>query len=84
DKAGLKIKDILLHQAGLNPFIPFYREIIDTVSGKPLPAYFSTTSTASFSIRVAENLYLRNDWTDTLYKRILQSKLTPPGKYVYS
>ncbi len=84
DKAGLKIKDILLHQAGLNPFIPFYREVIDTVSGKPLPAYFSTTSANNFSIRVAENLYLRNDWTDTLYKRILQSKLTPPGKYVYS
>jgi beta-N-acetylhexosaminidase len=84
DKAGLKIKDILLHQAGLNPFIPFYREIIDTTTGKPLPAYFSTTASKDFSSRVAENLYLRNDWNDTLYKRILQSKLTAPSKYVYS
>ena len=84
DKAGLKIKDVLLHQAGLNPFIPFYKEIIDSASGKPLPAYFSTVSSANFSSRVAENLYLRNDWQDSLYKRILQSKLTPAGKYVYS
>ncbi|TAH12367.1 MAG: serine hydrolase [Sphingobacteriia bacterium] len=84
DKAGLKIKDILLHQAGLNPFIPFYKELIDSVSGKPLPDYFSTTPTIGFTSRVAENVYLRNDWQDSLYKRILQSKLTPAGKYVYS
>ncbi len=84
DKAGLKIKDILLHQAGLNPFIPFYKELIDSVSGKPLPAYFSTEPTKGFTSRVAENLYLRNDWQDSLYKRILKSKLTPAGKYIYS
>ncbi len=84
DKAGLKIKDILLHQAGLNPFIPFYKELIDSVSGKPLPAYFSADPTKGFTSRVAENLYLRNDWQDSLYKRIVQSKLTPAGKYVYS
>jgi beta-N-acetylhexosaminidase len=29
-------------------------------------------------------LYVRNDWEDTLYKRILQSKLTAPEHYVYS
>ena len=39
DKAPLKLNDILLHQAGLNPFIPFYREVIDTVTGKPKPDY---------------------------------------------
>ncbi|MEA3426880.1 MAG: glycoside hydrolase family 3 N-terminal domain-containing protein [Bacteroidota bacterium] len=84
DKAPLKLKDILLHQAGLNPFIPFYREVIDTASGQPRPEYFATQKDAQHQFRVAENLYLRNDWQDTLYKRILQSKLTPADKYVYS
>ncbi len=84
DKSGLTIKDILLHQAGLTPFIPFYRELIDTITGNPKPAYFSTVSNSKFSSRVAEGIYLRNDWQDTLYKRILKSKLTPSGKYVYS
>ena len=84
DKAHLKLTDILLHQAGLNPFIPFYREVIDTASGKPLPQYFSTGKDAQHQYRVAEDLYVRNDWEDTLYKRILQSKLTAPGKYIYS
>lgn len=84
DKASLKLTDILLHQAGLNPFIPFYREVIDTATGNPFPQYFSTVRTPDFSYRVAEDLYLRNDWQDTMTKRILSSKLTPAGNYIYS
>ncbi|MES2331874.1 MAG: glycoside hydrolase family 3 N-terminal domain-containing protein [Bacteroidota bacterium] len=84
DKAPLKLTEILLHQAGLNPFIPFYREVIDTTTGKPLPQYFSTVKDAQHQYRVAEGLYLRNDYQDTLFKRILKSKLTAPEKYVYS
>jgi beta-N-acetylhexosaminidase len=84
DKAPLRLKEILLHQAGLYPFIPFYREVIDTVTGKPFQQYFSTVKDASHQYRVAEGIYVRNDWQDTLYKRILQSKLTAADKYVYS
>ncbi len=84
NKAPLKLTDILLHQAGLNPFIPFYREVIDTATGKPFPQYFATEKDAQHQFRVAEGLYIKNSWQDTLYKRILQSKLTAPDKYVYS
>ncbi|MBV9989508.1 MAG: serine hydrolase [Chitinophagaceae bacterium] len=84
DKAPLKLTDILLHQAGLNPFIPFYREVIDTVTGKPLPQYFSNNWDEGHRYRVAEGLYLRNDWQDSLYQRILRSKLGAPNKFVYS
>jgi beta-glucosidase-like glycosyl hydrolase/CubicO group peptidase (beta-lactamase class C family) len=84
DKAPLKLKDILLHQAGLNPFIPFYREVIDTATGLPKPEYFSKEKDATHQFRVAEDIYVRNDWQDSLYQRILKSKLTPAGHYVYS
>jgi beta-glucosidase-like glycosyl hydrolase/CubicO group peptidase (beta-lactamase class C family) len=84
DKAHLKIEDILLHQAGLVPFIPFYKETIDTVTGIPNPEIYSDSSVAPFTIKVAKNLYLRKDWNDTMFKRILKSPLTTPGKYVYS
>ena len=83
NKAPLKIEDILLHQAGLVPYIPFYKEAIDS-TGKPYAKYFSSTYSDSFNVRVAENLYLRNDWNDTMYHRILQSPLGPKNKYVYS
>jgi CubicO group peptidase (beta-lactamase class C family) len=84
DKEDLKIEDILLHQAGLVPFIPFYRETIDTATGIPNPNIYSDKPKPGFSIRVAENIYMRNDWQDTMIKRILQSPLGRHGRYVYS
>ena len=84
DKAPIKVKDILLHQAGLTPFIPFYRELIDTVTKQPLPAYFSSNAKVDFSTRTAEGMYLRNDFRDTIVKRILQSKVSNTGKMIYS
>jgi beta-glucosidase-like glycosyl hydrolase/CubicO group peptidase (beta-lactamase class C family) len=84
DKAGLKISEVLLHQAGLNPYISFYRETIDTVTGLPSPAYYSDKQDEQFSIPVARNLWLRRDWNDSMLKKIVQSKLGPEGKYVYS
>ncbi len=84
DKVSLRIDDILLHQAGLVPFIAFYRETIDSATGVPNPAIFTDKPKENFRIRVAENVYMRNDWQDTMISRILKSPLGPQGKYVYS
>lgn len=82
NKEDLKIDDILLHQAGLVPFIAFYKETIDG-SGAPNPAIYSSKPQKGYGVRVAENIYLRNDWQDTMLYRILKSPLGPK-KYVYS
>ncbi len=84
NKAGLQIDDILLHQAGLVPFIPFYKETIDSITGTPNPAIYSDKPKPGFTVRVAENIYMRNDWNDTMFSRILKSPLGPPNRYVYS
>jgi CubicO group peptidase (beta-lactamase class C family) len=83
DKKNLSIKKILLHQAGLVAYIPFYKETIDS-AGKPLPSLYRDEESDSFSVRVAQNLYLRNHYIDTMYQRILNSKLGPMDKYIYS
>jgi beta-glucosidase-like glycosyl hydrolase/CubicO group peptidase (beta-lactamase class C family) len=83
NKASLKLWDILLHQAGLKAFIPFYRETVDA-SNNPLPTVYHTSPDTLYSIRVAANLYIRKDWEDTIMKRILTSPLEPKGKYIYS
>ena len=83
NKEHLTIENILLHQAGLVAYIPFYKETIDE-KGVPLAGYYSTAKKDSFGIRVAKNMYMRNDWRDTLYKRILQSPLGKTNRYVYS
>lgn len=83
NKENLLIGNILLHQAGLVSYIPFYKETIDS-SGAPFSQYYAVKQSDSFGIRVAENLFMRNDWRDTLYQRILQSPLAATGKYIYS
>ena len=83
NKSNLIVEDILMHEAGLISYIPFYKETVDA-AGKPLPAVYTTTATDSFNIAVAQNLYMKNAWRDTIYKRILMSNVGPRGKYIYS
>jgi beta-N-acetylhexosaminidase len=84
DKEGLRIRDILLHQARLKSFIPFYRETIDTATGVPKDGYYRNTPGQGYDIRVTEGMYLRNDFRDTMYRRMVQSKLEKPDNYIYS
>ena len=84
DKDSLRIWDILLHQAGLVPDVVFYKETVDSSKEQyPLPLYFTNKPDSVHGVRVAENLYLRNDWQDTMNLRVVQSKLGT-RKYVYS
>ncbi|MEQ1552977.1 MAG: glycoside hydrolase family 3 N-terminal domain-containing protein [Ferruginibacter sp.] len=83
NKQNISVENLLLHQAGLVPYIPFYKEVIDSF-GKPLPTVFSNTLNDTFGIKVADNLYMKNAWKDTMYKRIILSPVGPTGKYVYS
>lgn len=83
NKETLIIENILLHQAGLQAFIPFYKETIDT-AGTPFPSLYRTEQSDSFNTRVSSHLYLRKDWNDTMYKRLVESPVGPAGKYVYS
>lgn len=84
DKASLKIRSVLLHQAGLVSFIPFYKETINKETGKPKPGYYQSYQDKTFAIPVGEKMFMRKDITDTLYKRIIDSKLGPQDKYIYS
>jgi CubicO group peptidase (beta-lactamase class C family) len=84
DKDTLRISDILMHQAGLVPDVVFYKETVDSSKEQyPFPWIFAQKPDSTHSVRVAENLYLRNDWRDTMDLRVRQSPLGP-RKYVYS
>ncbi|HEX2848634.1 MAG TPA: glycoside hydrolase family 3 N-terminal domain-containing protein [Chitinophagaceae bacterium] len=84
NKANLLIKDILLHQAGLIPFIQFYKETLDPATGLPNPAIYASSYSPQFPLRVANGMYIRSDWRDTLRSRILTSRLGAKNAYVYS
>ncbi|MFT3902824.1 MAG: glycoside hydrolase family 3 N-terminal domain-containing protein [Niabella sp.] len=84
NKAGLTLENILWHQAGMVPFIPFYKETLDA-DGNPRPDLYRYEPTEGFRTQVASNLYIRDDWKDTIWNRILASAVIPQGKkYEYS
>jgi CubicO group peptidase (beta-lactamase class C family) len=83
DKANVKIRDVLLHQTGFVPDVIFYKYVRDSITHRPDPSLLSTEK-PGFNIRVADNMYLRNDWRDTMRQQILDSKVGPSHKYVYS
>ncbi|MCF3111133.1 serine hydrolase [Niabella sp. CC-SYL272] len=83
-KAKLTLEDIILHQAGMVPFIPFYKQTLNP-DGTVRPDLYRSTATEGFTTQVARNLYIRNDYKDTIWKTILESPVETPGKkYVYS
>jgi beta-N-acetylhexosaminidase len=84
DKAGLKLTDILLHQAGLPAGINFWGKTLDPQTKRPSPVYYNDVSKPGFTKPVAAGLYLRNDWEDTMMKMIADVPLGVKGKYVYS
>jgi CubicO group peptidase (beta-lactamase class C family) len=84
DKADLRLRDILLHQARLKSYIPFFRETVDSATGAPRDAFYRTARAPGYGIEVTEGMYLRDDFRDTMYRRIRQSPLEKPDNYIYS
>lgn len=85
NKEGLKLWDIILHQAGLKSFIPFYKETVNATDGNgPNWAFYTQKPDSTHGVRVADRMFMRNDWVDTIYSRILTSSLEPGNKYIYS
>jgi beta-N-acetylhexosaminidase len=82
NKKKIKVKDVLLHQAGLVAFIPFYKETL-YANGFVNDSLYSKQPNDSFNFMVADSMYMRNSWYDTIYKRIYASPVAGK-KYVYS
>lgn len=83
DKERLVIKDLLLHQAGLKSWIPFYTSTIDSTRTPDYNIYRSKPDVV-YNVPVAKDLYMKKDYKDTIWKTILTVPLENKGRYVYS
>ncbi len=83
NKASIKLKDLLTHEAGLKAWIPFYKYTLDE-NNRPMKYYYSKDSSAQYFIPIAKNLYGNQKMLDTVWKVILNSPLETKGRYVYS
>ena len=48
DKSNLLLKEMLAHQSGLYPWIPFYKETLDSINHDPLSSFYSKKKTNFF------------------------------------
>ena len=79
---NIVLRDMLSHQAGLVSWIPFYKNTL--VKGMPRFDIYSQAESPLYNNRVAENLYIKADYSDTILSRILATPLKTPGRYKYS
>jgi len=80
NKSGLRIEELLTHTAGLQSFIPFYQNLMtDTMRTR----YLSNVKSGTFTVPIANHLFLNYEYQDTIRKIIYESELKPK-KYLYS
>ncbi len=84
NKETITIKSMLSHYAKLRPWEPFYYHTLDSVTKKPHPKYYRKTLSEKFNIKVANNLYLRSDYQDSIQATIKDSELLERLRYRYS
>lgn len=77
NKAKVKLRDVMLHQAGFVPFIPFYQNLDATDT--------SSDSSARYPTKIADGIFIRkNFYNEVMWPQMLASPLKSAGKYVYS
>lgn len=84
NKANITLQQMLSHYARLKAWIPFYRNTLNDKGNGVSPKYYSNLAAKEFSVKVAENLYMRQDYTDTIFKIIRESDLNRRLEYKYS
>lgn len=78
---NIHVIDLLTHRSGFVPFIPFWKESLSNNDGL---SNYSKDSTAFYNIRVADSLFIRNDYPEKMRNIMMNSELKNLGKYIYS
>ncbi|GAB1858031.1 glycoside hydrolase family 3 N-terminal domain-containing protein [Flavobacteriaceae bacterium MHTCC 0001] len=84
NKKSITVKQMLSHYARLRPWEPFYYHTLDTVTKRPDKKYYRTKKEKGFTVEVAKNLYMKNDYQDSIQKIIKDSELLDRLRYRYS
>lgn len=73
----IPVREVMLHQAGFIPYIPFHDAVKATDH--------SADSSEAFPTKVADGYFIRKDYfKDVMWPRMLNAPIRTRGKYVYS
>ena len=84
EKSDLNIKEMFSHQSGLFPWIPFYKKTLDSVTKKPISFLYKNSKNGLFTVKVTEELFLKETFLDSINSDIINSDLLEGKSYVYS
>lgn len=82
DKSAMTVREVMAHQAGLLPWIPFYKRTLK--GGEPDTAIYSHVYSERFPDKVADRLYIRSGYKDVIFDSIAHSPLSGSLSYKYS
>lgn len=83
DKRDLTLREILAHQAGLEPYIIFLDKVIKK-NGKLKGRFIKRTKKNRFQNKAYEGLYVKNRFNRKMYRMINRSAVSNEKKYRYS
>lgn len=86
NKSRMTIGEVMSHRAGLAAYIPFYKMTLVKEDGQVFPSnfYYNQTPSDSFSIHVADQLYMKNTYVDEMWRQIIDSPVNNRKRYLYS
>ncbi|PWS27419.1 beta-N-acetylglucosaminidase [Pedobacter yonginense] len=74
---NIQVREVMLHQAGFIPYIPFHNYI--------KTGDYSRDSSAAFPTKVADNYFIKKGFfKDFMWPKMLNSPIKTRGQYVYS
>ncbi|MGI9549816.1 MAG: serine hydrolase domain-containing protein, partial [Aurantibacter sp.] len=82
-KKDLSVREVLAHQAGLEPYIVFLNEVTKK-NGKLKKRWIRDRPSSKYNERAFENLYIKDYFKKKIYQKIGQSKVSEEKKYKYS
>ena len=81
DKGNIRLIEFLAHQSGMTSWIPIYKKTCK--DNRPDMRYFREYIDEEHTVRVAQNLYISEDFKYQIYDTIMKSELKEK-KYKYS
>jgi len=82
NKEHITILDVMLHQAGLQAFIPMYKSTL--IEGKPNPLIYASLADSNYTLQVAPALFIHKDYEQFIWQTIINSDVKQRGNYLYS
>ena len=83
DKATITLREILAHQAGLQPYVVFLNETLKN-NGRFKKKFIRRKPNNRFSNQAFDGIYVKNRFHRKIYKIINRSEVSAEKKYKYS